>query len=351
MAEPVFHHRTPKYRKLFAAVIEDLKKVFRTRHKVFTFTGSGTLCMEASVVNFLSPGDQVIVIEAGKFGERWREIASCFAMTVISIKAEYGSYVTKEQVREALKKHPNVKAVYGTLCETSTGVLFDVAGIAQVVSKTDALFIVDAISGLLADRLEMDEWAIDVVVCGSQKGFMLPPGLAFLAVNDKAYHRVREAKSLRYYVDLAQYNAAMEKSDTPFTPALTLVLALRKVLDLVKQEGVETIWERTKRLAQKVRNDLENLNIEQFAKHPANTLTACKVPRGIDGEKLIEIMRDQKGVTMAGGQGSMKGQIFRMAHFGYITENDLKQGLSVLRETIDELRPRKSTQNVSEVRK
>lgn len=338
MAEPIFHHRTPRYRKLFEEVSEDLKSVFRTKQSVYTLTGSGTLAMEASVVNFLSPGDKMIVLEAGKFSERWCEIGKRFGLNVISIKVPYGEAHHLQQVEEALKANPDAKAVYGTLCETSTGVLQDVEGTAKLVAKTSAIFVVDAISGLCADRLETDQWKVDIVVSGSQKGLMIPPGLSFFTASAKALALHKAAKLPRFYADLAQYQKSLKDWDTPFTPALTLISALKEALRLICEEGMENVWARTEKLAQYTRRAVQNLKLEFFAKRPANTLTAVKVPTGIDGEKLVSVMRDQKGVVMAGGQGDMKGQLFRIAHLGFITESDIKIGISVLKETLDEMR-------------
>ena len=292
--------------------------------------------MEAGVVNFCSPGDRVLVIEAGKFGERWREIAESHLLKVISLKAEYGDVISKEVVRSTLKKNKDVKAVFGTLCETSTGALFDIQGIAAQTKGTDAIFVVDAISGLASDRLEMDAWGVDVVVSGSQKGLMLPPGLAFLAANEKARKRIKEAKCPRYYVDLLRYDSALQKQDTPFTPAITIVLALRVVLDKILAEGMEGVWSRTERLAKFVRRRVHDLGLELFTNHLANTLTALKVPGEINGEELISVMRDQRGVTIAGGQGSMSGKVMRIAHFGLVSEKDLGVGLRILEKTLKE---------------
>ena len=342
MAEPIFHHRTPRYRELFCEVSGDLKTVFRTTQNVYTFTGSGTLAMEASIANFLSPGDKVITLEAGKFGERWTEISKRYQLNTISIKVPYGETISPDEVGKTLKLHPDTKAVYGTLCETSTGVLIDIEAIAKLVARTQAIFVVDAISGLAADRLEMDDWNVDVVVSGSQKGLMIPPGLAFLAASQKAWALNKSAKLPRYYTDLAQCEKSLKDWDTPFTPAITLVLALREALIKLKREGVEKVWVRTAKLAVETREAIRQLGLELFSKRPANTLTAVKVPVGIDSEKLISIMRDEKGVAMAGGQGEMKGKVFRISHMGFITATDIQTGISVLKETLDELQKKGS---------
>ena len=338
MAEPIIHHRTPQYRKIFQAVSERIKKVFLTRHPVYTITGSGTSAMEAAIVNFHSAGDEILVAENGKFSERFTELANAYHLKPTVIKVPYGETISAEQVDQALKQNPDAKAVYGTHCETSTGVLQEVEGTAKLVAKTNAIYIVDAISGLGADKLEMDQWKVDIVVSGSQKGLMIPPGLSFLAVSEKALAVHKNAKLPRFYIDLAQYQKSLKDWDTPYTPALTLVLALREALRLIHQEGMEKVWARTEKLAQYTRRAVQDLKLEFFAKKLAHTLTAVKVPAGIDGEKLVSVMRDQKGVVLAGGQGDMKGQLFRIAHLGFITESDVKIGISVLKETLEEMK-------------
>ncbi len=346
MAEPIFHHRTPQYRKLFEEVSNDLKLVFRTKHPVYTFTGSGTAAMEASVVNFLSPGDCVISIETGKFGERWTSLAKAFQMKPVVLKAPYGSVVPPEEVAEALRKNPDVKAVCATLCETSTGALSDIKKIAEVVSKTDAILIVDAISGLAADVLEMDGWNIDVVVSGSQKGLMVPPGLAFLSANEKAWKLNETAKCLRYYLNLAAYRKSLGDWDTPYTPALTLVLGLQLTLRRLKEEGMENVWKRCAKVAGFTRAQMTGLGLELFTKQFSNAVTAIIVPEGIDGKKLVSVIRDKKGITLAGGQGDMTGKIFRICHFGIVNEEHVRKATGVIKETIDELRSGAGMQKV-----
>ena len=262
MAEPIFHHRTPQYRALFKSISEDFKAVFRTDERVYVFTGSGTLAMEAAVANFCSAGDQVLVLEAGKFGERWHAIAESYGLNVISLKAGYGEVVTPPEVDDALKKHPTVSVVYATLCETSTGALFDIEAIGRVVLKMGAILVVDAISGLAADRLEMDAWGVDVVVSGSQKGLMLPPGLSFLAVSEKARTLNRKAKCPRFYLDLANYERALRNWDAPFTPAISLMCGLREVLNRILETGIEGVWDQAARLAEKTRTELRKLGLD-----------------------------------------------------------------------------------------
>ncbi len=338
MAEPIFHHRTPQYRKIFSSVSERIKKVFMTRQPVYTFTGSGTSAMEASIVNFHSVGDEILVIDGGKFGERFTEIGHAYGLKPTVLKVAYGEAVKPELVKQAIQKNPNLKSVCVELCETSTAALNDIRALGEITSKTNALLIVDAISGLGADRLETDNWHVDLAVAGSQKALMLPPGLAFLSVSEKAKKRMETAKLPRYYADLRLYEKAMKDADTPFTPAIGLVLGLEKALDLIEAEGLENVFSRCANLAAFTRQKFQGLGLELFSKAPSSTVTAAVVPQGIDGEKLIKIMRDDKGVTLAGGQGDMKGTIIRMAHMGAITKQDLEEGISVLEETLEEMK-------------
>ncbi len=338
MADPIFHHRTPKYRKIFGDVSERLKKVFLTKNPIYTFAGSGSLAMEAAIVNFHSAGDKILIGENGKFAERFTAIAKAFGLQPITIKVENGEAVSPSSVEEAFKKDPDIKAVCVQLCETSTAVLNDIKAIGEVVAKTNALLIVDAISGLGADRLETDNWSVDLVIAGSQKALMLPPGLAFLSVGEKAKARMATAKLPRYYYDLKYYEKALKASDTPWTPALTLVIGLQKTLDLIEAEGIDNVFKRCAANAEFTRSTLQKMGLKIFSKAPSSTVTAAVLPEGIDGEKLTQVMRDERGVAMAGGQGDqMKGKIVRICHMGAITKSDIEYGLKVLAQTIKDM--------------
>ena len=337
-SKPIFHHRTPQYRKIFNKVSQDLKEIFRTKNNVYTFTSSGTGAMEASILNFLSPGDAIITAHAGKFGERWIELGKCYGMKLVDVSSPYGEAIHPSQIEAALKAHPEVKAVYVTHCETSTGVCHDIEGIGKVVARTNAILVVDAISGLAAEPLEQDEWNVDVVVTGSQKALMLPPGLAFLSASEKAMALYANSKCVKYYYDLKLYKKAIADSDTPFTSALTLVLGLEESLNIIKSKGLDAHFAETERLAKATRASMQAIGLELFAKERlSNGLTSVKMPAGLDGEKLTKIMRDDKGVTLAGGQGDMKGKIFRIAHMGFITKSDLLTGIQILCETLTEM--------------
>jgi len=336
MAEPLFHHRTPQYQKLFSEVCEGLKFVFRTKHDVLTLTSSGTGAMESAMVNLLSAGDQVIVVDAGKFGERFGDIGKAFGIQCDIIKIPYGKAVDPQVVGDKLKSG-NYKAVFTTLCETSTGVVHDIQGLAKVVCNSSAVLICDAISGLGADRLEMDEWGVDVVVSGSQKGLMLPPGLAFIALNDKAWKLTETSELPKFYYNLAQYKKALKKGDTPWTPATTLVVGLNEALKTMHAEGYDEVIDRHARLAESTRAAMTAIGLELFAERPSNAVTSIKVPTGIDGVKLVKVIRDELGITLAGGQGDMKGQIFRFGHLGYCSEYDLVSGVAAVEQVLDRL--------------
>jgi len=336
LARPIIHHRTHEYRKIFKEVSEGLKEVFRTKYDVYTFTSSGTGAMEASMVNFLSPEDTVLVLAGGKFGERFAEIAQGYSLACDVLKVPYGEAFEPAQLEKALsgKKY---RAVYATHLETSTGVVNDIQSLGRVVAKTDALFAVDTISGLLADRLETDVWNVDLAISGSQKGLMVPPGLGFLSVSEKARKAMERARFPKYYFDLKLYIAALHEEDSPFTPAINVVLGLQKALEIIKRKGVENVWKENERLAQATRAAVKALGLELFAKRPSNGVTAVKVPPGLDGSKLLKILQDEYGVVMAGGQAELKGKIFRIAHMGYITQADLAVGFECLEEVLGKM--------------
>ena len=322
MADTLIHHRTPQFQEILKRVNVKLKKVFYTRNPVFMFASSGTGAMEASIINLLSQGDKVMVIKGGKFGERFNEISRAYGVKVIGHDVTWGKNADPLVVEKTLKENPDIKAVYSTLCETSTGVVNDIKGIAKVVARTKAVLVVDAVSGLFADELKPDEWGVDVVVCGSQKGFMLPPGLAFLSVSPKAEKLMAGSKLPKYYFDLKAAKKSHDKDDTPWTPAVSLIMGLDTVLDMVLEEGLENMLKRHAYLANITREAVKTIGLELFAERPSNAVTSVKVPEGVDGAALVKKMRDEQGITIAGGQGGLKGKIFRVAHLGYMDDYD-----------------------------
>ncbi|MEI6831591.1 MAG: alanine--glyoxylate aminotransferase family protein [Candidatus Omnitrophota bacterium] len=338
MARPIIHHRTPQFQEILKEVSVGLKYVYQTTNDVFIISSSGTGAMEAAVINLLSSGETALVVQGGKFGERWTEIAKAYGINTEIINVEWGKAVNSDEIAKRLKANPGIKAVFTTLCETSTGVDNDIEKIAGVVKETSAVLVVDAISGLGAVDLKTDAWGVDVVVSGSQKGLMLPPGLGFISVSPRAWKLVEASKSSRYYLDLRKAKKAIDKNDTPFTSSITLIIALNESLKMIRSDGLENIFAEHKKMADAVRASAKALGLELFAPTAAsNAVTAVKVPAGIDGEKLVKTMRDTYGVTIAGGQDELKGKVFRIAHMGFIGEFDIITGLSCLEKVLAQM--------------
>ncbi len=338
MARPIIHHRTPQFQAVLKEATVGLKYVYQTKGDVFILASSGTGVMEAGVVNLLSGGDTAITIQGGKFGERWTEICKSYSINTDIIDVEWGKAVQPREIEKRLKKNPKIKAVFTTLCETSTGVVNDIAVIGKAVKDTNAVLVVDAISGLGAIDLQTDAWFCDVVVSGSQKGLMLPPGLGFISVSPKAWKLVEDSRCPKYYFDLKAAKKALDKTDTPFTPAITLIIALCESLKMIKQDGLENVFLRHKKMADATRAAMKALGLELFAPLAASdVVTAVKVPQGIDGEKMVKTMRDTYGVTIAGGQAELKGKVFRIAHMGFIEEFDIIVGISCLEKVLHQM--------------
>ncbi|MEW5758577.1 MAG: alanine--glyoxylate aminotransferase family protein [Candidatus Omnitrophota bacterium] len=338
-ARPIIHHRTPQFQVYLKEVEENLKYVFQTKNDVYLLASSGTGAMEAAVANLLSSGDQVITVQSGKFGERWTEICKAYGVNTTVIDVEWGKAVESQKIEELLSQNSDIKVVFTTLCETSTGITTDIKAIAQVTKHKNVVLVVDAISGLGAIDLKTDDWGVDVVVSGSQKGLMLAPGLGFISLSSKAWKLVESSRLPKYYFDLKKSKKSLEKTDTPFTPAISLVIALNEALKLIKQDGLENIFKKNSKLAHSLRMSMQAIGLELFASAhcQSDAITAVKVPQNIDGEKLVKIMRDEYGVTIAGGQDEMKGKIFRIAHMGYINEYDLVLGISCLETVLHRL--------------
>src|SRR3989338_308643 len=337
LGRPIIHHRTSQYRAIFKRTLQGMQTVMQTSKPVFCLTSSGTGAMEAAVVNLLSPGDEAVVVLGGKFAERWQSLCKTYGVTVVPIALAYGDAVDPKSVAAALSAHPKAKAVFATLCETSTGVVHDVQGLAAVTRKSAAVLVIDAISGLLADECRTDEWGVDVVVTGSQKGLMLPPGLAFLSLSERAWAFVESAKTPRSYFDLRLYKKSLADDDTPFTSAVSTVIALDEALKLILQRGVPQTIHRCARMSQATRAGMEALGLRLFAKRPSNGVTAVNVPAGVDGKQLTKRMYDQAHVMGAGGEGGVAGKIFRFAHMGFISPEDVLNGFAALEKTLSTL--------------
>ena len=322
---PILHHRTSEYGEIFSKVLDDMKYVFQTKNTVLLMSCSGTGAMESAVVNLLNPQDKVIVASCGVFGNRWEKICKAYNVNVIKIDAQWGKSVEPEKIEIELKNNPDVKVVFTTHTETSTGVVNDLKKIGEIVSKTDKILVVDAISGLAGQDLKTDEWNIDVVVSGSQKGLMCAPGLAFVSINEKAWKLVENSKLPKFYFDYKKMRDYIPKKQTPFTPAVSLVVSLSKSLDIIKNQTLEKIFIKTENLAKITREAIKALNLKLFAdeKCACNVLTSVNVPEGIDGKKIVKILREEYGISIAGGQEKLEGKIIRIAHMGYIDKFDL----------------------------
>ncbi len=336
MALPIIHHRAPEYETLFADVRRDLRLVFQCRNEVLMFAASGTGAMEGAVVNTLSVGDHVVVIRGGKFGERWAEICDAYGVHVLPVDVPYGKSVDPGAVADVLKREPGVRAVFATHSETSTGAVHDIQALAAIVGATDALLVVDAISSLGVMDLPMDAWGVDIVVAGSQKGLMLPPGLAFAGLSDKAWARVPESRLPKYYFNFTSERKAIEKNQSAYTPAVSLVVGLREAFRLILAEGLPNVFARHDRLARATRAGVQALGLELFAEHPGCACTAVNAPAGIESGAVVKGYR-KRGITIAGGQGSMKGKIFRIAHMGYADNSDVLVALGTLELVLTDL--------------
>jgi serine---pyruvate transaminase len=338
MAQPILHHRTPEYEALFVEVRAGLKRLVQTSQDVITLACSGTGAMEAAVVNTLSAGDTVAVVTAGKFGERWLDLCRAFGVEVIEVKAPYGETVSPERVAEALKAKPSIKAVLAQHSETSTGVLHDVRGYAAVTRNTEAILVVDAVSSLGIADLAMDAWGVDVVIAGSQKGLMLPPGLGFCALSDKAWAKNKTAKLPHYYLDLAEERKTLAKNEAHFTPAVSIVIGLRTVLQMLEREGLANVFKRHELLARATRAGVEALGLGLFCKAtPSPAVTAVVAPPGVNTEQIVKVFSQRHNITIAGGQGEMKGGVFRLGHMGYAAEFDVIVALSALEQVLADL--------------
>jgi aspartate aminotransferase-like enzyme len=317
------HHRTADFVKIYQSALTDLKEVYGTSGDVLCFAASGTGAMDASVSNLFSKGDKVIVCSAGKFGERWIEIAKAYGLDATVLKADYGDVVTPERIEEALKAEPATKGVFIQASETSTGAEHDVQAIAAIVKKTDAIFVVDAITGLGTMPLDIDNWGLDVVIGGSQKAFMIPPGLAFISVSAKAWKHADVATNPHYYFNLKKEKKMADGGESSWTPATSLILALGEALKYMKKIGMPNMIENAQILARATREASKAIGLEVFATRPGSSVTAVKAPAGMDSKIIVKGFREQFGAVIANGQGTMQGQIFRMAHLGYFDFADM----------------------------
>ncbi len=330
MAQPMIHHRTPQFSAIFAEAKEDLKYIFQTKQDVLILAASGTGAMEGSITNLFSPGDEVIVVNGGKFGERWGKISEAYGLKVHWLNVEWGKAVLPSEVKKALDANPRIKGVLMQASETSTTVAHPVKEIAEFTkNRQDCLLIVDGITSVGVFPTPMDEWGIDVLVSGSQKAFMLPPGLAFAALSDKAWKFMETAKCHRFYFDFKKERKNLKDNTTAYTPAASLVIGLRDALKMLKEEGLENVFVRHNRLARATRAAVKAMGLKLLAPDsPSDATTGAYMPEGVDGGKFVKYLRDDMGITMAGGQDHLKSKIIRIAHLGYVDTFDIIVAIS-----------------------
>jgi aspartate aminotransferase-like enzyme len=339
MSKPIIHHRAPEFAAIFAQVREDLKYLFQTKNDVLLLCSSGTGGMEGTVCNLFSPGDKALVVRGGKFGERWAELCKVYGLEAINIDVEWGKAVEPRIIAEELKKSPDIKGVLVQASESSTGVRHDVQTLGEIVRPYEnTILVVDAISALGVFPIMTDQWGLDVVVAGSQKALMLPPGLAMVSVSEKAWGFAETSTCPKYYFDFRKERKALAKNQSAYTPAVSLIIGLKEVLEEIKRDGLEKCLAHHSRLARVTRTAMEALGLELYAKDsPSDAVTAVKVPPGIDGAAIPKMMREQFGITIAGGQDRAKGKIFRIAHLGYVDIFDLTTGIAALEMVLKNL--------------
>jgi len=333
----MINHRGKEFGEIIQGVTAKLKTIFQTQNDVFLLTGSGTGGMEAVIVNTLSPGDKVLSVSIGAFGERFADIAKAYGAEVKRLDFEWGKPADPEAVRRALKANGGISAVLVTHNETSTGVTNDLKSISAIVKEFDKLLLVDAISGLGSIDLPVDAWKCDVVVSGSQKGWMVPPGLAMVSISEKGWQAHAKAKMPRFYWDFTKAKSYLEKGQTPWTPAVSVFFGLAVALDMMLAEGLPNIFARHARVADLARSGVKSLGLSLFPeeeKYASNTVTAVKAPEKLDVPKLLQILRDEHNVVLAGGQGKLAGKIFRIGHLGWVTEDDIKEVLEILAKVL-----------------
>lgn len=337
MARPIIYHRSPEFEAVQADVREGLKYVFQTQNEVILMAASGTGALEAAVVNTLARGDRAVVIRGGKFGERWGEICKAYGIPFEAIDVEWGKAVDPGRVADALKRFPDVRAVLATHSETSTGVLHDLQAIAEIVRPTPAVLLADCVTSLGVTDVPTDAWGLDAVVSGSQKALMLPPGLAFCALSEKAWAAAGRSDLPKFYFNLAAERKSLLKNQNAFTPAVSLVVALRETLARIRAEGLPNVFARHERLAAATRAGVQALGCALFAERPTPAATAATPPPGIEASAIVKTLRTEHGITIAGGQDRLKGKIFRISHMGYVDGTDVIAVLGALERTLARL--------------
>nr|HDN00945.1 alanine--glyoxylate aminotransferase family protein [Deltaproteobacteria bacterium] len=338
MSEPIIHHRSPQFSAILTKVREDLKYLYQTKNDCLILASSGTGGMEASVVNLLSPGDKVLVIRGGKFGERWDELCNTYGLKTVNIDVTWGKAVDPKEVKKALDADPDTKAVFVQAHETSTGVKHPVEELGALVrERPNTVLVVDAISALGVYELKTDDWGLDVVITGSQKSLSLPPGLAFVSISDKAWGLVEKARLPKYYFNFLKEKKAMGRETTAFTPAVSLIIGLAEVLRSIRTTGLPSIFAHHRRLSEGTKTGVTAMGLELFSMAPSEAITVIKSPEGIDGQNIVKILREKYGITIAGGQAQAKGRIFRISHMGHLDEWDMIIALAAVERALNQL--------------
>lgn len=336
-AEPQVYMRTPDYSKKLENIFKNLQYVFQTKNPVVLFASSGTGAMEAAVTNILSKGDNVLYINGGSFGERWGNICKLHQVKTVEIKVDFGDSVNPEIVRQELNKHPDIKAVFATLDETSSGALTDIKSIGEIVKDyPETVFVVDCVSGLIVEPMQTDDWFVDVAVSCSQKAMAIPPGLGFMSVSDKALKFAEKSNLRTFYFDIFDYLSNWKRNQTPFTPAISLLNQLDRRLTMIKQEGLESYRKRYYYLTNLIREGLKDLGFSVLAKNPANCVTGILTDK-YDASEIVRIMREKHNIEIAPSGGELKTKLFRVGNFGNINEKDIESFLYAMKETLKEL--------------
>ncbi len=338
MARQLIHHRGGDFKEIMAEVRRGLKWLFQTESEVLTLTCSGTGAFEAGMINFTSPGDTIICIGGGKFGERWGGVGRAYGMNVVDVEVEWGEHVDPSRLESVLEKHGDATLVTLTASETSTGVIHPVEELAKVVrDKSKALFAVDGITAVGVHDIPMDQWGIDVLVAGSQKAFGIPPGLGFVAAGQRAWERAGDEGHPRFYFDLRRERKRQKDNQTAFTPAISVVLALREVLTMMQEEGKEALWERHRRNAEATRAGVQALGLRLLAKRCSDAVTAALTPKGIAAPEVAAAMLADQGVTIAGGQKHLRENLIRIGHIGFFEASDIRMALGALEQVLRKL--------------
>ncbi len=336
MAKPMIDHRGPEFVRIMQRVTDKMKQVFMTKNDLFILTGSGTGGLEAAVVNTLSPGDKVIAVSTGVFGDRFSNIAKAYGADIIPLRFQWGKAAEPELVKQTINDNPDVKAVLVTHNETSTGVTNDLEALASIVKNANKLLIVDSISGMGSIKCPVDEWNIDVLVSGSQKGWMVPPGLSMISFSSDAWKAYASAKMPRFYWDFNQAKKYLDRGQTPWTPAVSIVFAFDVALDMMLEQGMQNIINKHAKIGSYTRKEVLSLGLSLFAEesHASNTVTAVSGPPGLNIKELRRILREERDLVLGGGQQTLDGKIFRIGHMGWVTESEIKEVIDAIRVTL-----------------